>query len=196
MGEEQIAPLCPYDATGAPVDDTSATSPPCGCLARSDREPSPTRPPDDLLGSQPEPGEAAVKAPADPQPPTGDPRRPLKLVLHLQPICAAGYRALLALGTDGCDPLLRAAEVADLAAALAEIPQLVAEAEARWQAQPRYPGASPKARTAATPSRARATRPARVASEACEAAMGASAAKVAGEPTSKPAPAGQLTLFG
>src|SRR5207248_3040411 len=52
-------------------------------------------------------------------------------------------RALLALGSDGCDPLLRAADVADLAGALEEVPGLLAEAEGRWRLQPRYPAAAP-----------------------------------------------------
>ena len=54
-----------------------------------------------------------------------------------------GYRALIALGSDGCDPLLRAADVPDVAGALQEVPGLLAEAEGRWQLQPRYPAAAP-----------------------------------------------------
>src|SRR5947209_6051385 len=69
-------------------------------------------------------------------------RRTLKLVLTLQPREPVGYRALVALGTDGCDPLLRSLEVEALATILDTIPTLIAEAEAQWAAQPRYPAAA------------------------------------------------------
>jgi hypothetical protein len=39
---------------------------------------------------------------------------------------------VLTLGADGCDPLLRAVDAADLPAALEEVPALLADAEARW----------------------------------------------------------------
>lgn len=63
-------------------------------------------------------------------------RRPLKLVLTLRPLDDGGYRALIALGADGCDPLLHAAPAPDPAGALALVPPLLAEAEARWGAAP------------------------------------------------------------
>ena len=66
-------------------------------------------------------------------------RTGVKLVIRLHPDASAGYRALLALGADGCDPELRAAAVPDLLAALDEVPALLADAEARWHARPRYP---------------------------------------------------------
>ena len=71
------------------------------------------------------------------------PRCVLKLVVSLRPGNAMGYRALIALGSDGCDPLLRAADVADLVGALEAVPGLLAEAEGRWELQPRYPATSP-----------------------------------------------------
>ena len=71
------------------------------------------------------------------------PRRALKLVVSLRPGNAMGCRALIAVGSDGCDPLLRATDVADLAGALEEVPGLLAEAEGRWELQPRYPAAAP-----------------------------------------------------
>jgi hypothetical protein len=78
------------------------------------------------------------------------PRRALKLVVSLRPGNVVGYRALIALGSDGCDPLLRAADVADLTGAMEEVPGLLAEAEGHWQLQPRYPAAAPaKSRPAA-----------------------------------------------
>ena len=49
------------------------------------------------------------------------------------------YDATLAVGADGCDPQFRSVVATALAGALDEVPALVAEAEARWQAQPRYP---------------------------------------------------------
>jgi hypothetical protein len=72
-------------------------------------------------------------------------RRSLKLVLTLTPTQTVGYRALLALGADGCDPVLRSVEVADLPAAFQEIAALVAAAEARWQIQPRNPASTKRA---------------------------------------------------
>jgi hypothetical protein len=76
-------------------------------------------------------------APAPPMGPTESPLRTLKLVLTLTPVQTAGYRALLALGTDGCDPVMRSVEVADLSAAFQEMAALIAAAEARWRMQPR-----------------------------------------------------------
>jgi hypothetical protein len=109
-----------------------------------------------------EPPDTDAGVPAPPQPPTATvagaapthetaepaaggtpPRRALKLVVSLRPGNARGYRALIALGTDGCDPLLHAADVADLVGALEEVPGLLAQAEGRWQLQPRYPAAAP-----------------------------------------------------
>ena len=71
-------------------------------------------------------------------------RRRIKLVLTLEPDATSGYRALLATGSDGCDPLLRCIEVPDVVTALREAQALVEEAEARWRHQPRFPPAQPK----------------------------------------------------
>lgn len=93
--------------------------------------------------------DAAAPAPSPARP-------PLKLVVLLQPE-GDGFRALLSLGREGCDPELRSARVDDLAAALDEVPALLAEAEARWASQPRFPSAAkPRAsagavRTSPTP---------------------------------------------
>jgi hypothetical protein len=77
-------------------------------------------------------------------------RRELKLVVSLRPSTTVGYGAVIALGAEGCDPLLRTTDVADLAGALEAVPGLLAEAEERWQLQPRYPTAtSPMTRPAA-----------------------------------------------
>src|SRR5262245_43644649 len=89
----------------------------------------------------PSPPAPAAETPAPPGgPPAGHPRRPQKLVVTLQPLPATvgdGYRALLAFGSDGCDPVLAVAEVDGILAAVAAVPALVAGAEERWRAQPR-----------------------------------------------------------
>lgn len=77
--------------------------------------------------------------PAGAEPAQGLARTGVKLVIRLHPDASAGYRALLALGADGCDPELRAVAVPDLLAALDEVPALLANAEARWHTRPRYP---------------------------------------------------------
>ena len=192
MGEDRLEQPRPNDAAGSNTDRSSAVDP-GGSSTRSDREPASTDEPDDAPESQGEHGGPAEEVTPN-QPRAAASRRALKLVLHFQPIGAAGYRALLALGADGCDPLLRFTEVADLAAALDEVPGLVAEAEARWQAQPRYP-APTKARPATAPSRLKAAPPA-VASEGDEPAGDASRAKPTAEPSPKSALAGQLSFFG
>ncbi len=124
-------------------------------------------------------------------------RRALKLVVSLRPGGAMGYQAVLALGADGCDPLLHAADVGDLAGALEEVPGLLAQAEGRWELQPRYPAAPPAKTRPAAASRAPTPRqgPPR-----CEAR--ATPAEPSPAPTSSypPAPASsqadQLALFG
>jgi hypothetical protein len=67
------------------------------------------------------------------------PRRGLKLVVTLRPTQEPGYRALLALGADGCDPVLHLAMVDGLPAALDRVPALLDVAEARWRVRPRNP---------------------------------------------------------
>ncbi|MGD9889893.1 MAG: hypothetical protein AB7U18_01190 [Dehalococcoidia bacterium] len=67
------------------------------------------------------------------------PSRALKLVMTVQPRAEEPIAVLLAVGADGCDPLIRSIAVDDLHAALAALIELVAEAEARWADQPRYP---------------------------------------------------------
>jgi hypothetical protein len=119
-------------------------------------------------------------------------RRTLKLVVTLRPDERAGYRAILALGAEGCDPLLRSAEAADLPAALDEIPALLVEAEARWQEQPRNRPAQPP------PAKARPGASGRQAVSRREPAPAAPLAPDEYAPASdeQPAGAGQLSLFG
>lgn len=105
--------------------------------------------------ARPEPGPAAPPE-TDGLPPARQAAPPpvaaaptLKLVVQLLPAGEGGTsRALLSLGRDGCDPELRAVEADDLAAALDEVPALLADAEARWSTQPRYPSAPPARRPA------------------------------------------------
>jgi hypothetical protein len=138
-------------------------------------------------------------APDTPTPDAASARRGMKLVVTLRQDDGGAYRAVLALGADGCDPLLRAADVDDLPAALDEVPALLAEAQARWAEQPRNPAARP-----ARPSRAAANR-APAAAPAPAAVTPAATAAPAAPPTgnrppaataAQPAGPGQLTLFG
>lgn len=134
------------------------------------------------------------------------PRRPLKLVLTLTPADGPGYRAVLALGTAGCDPLLCTADVAGPDAALDEIRCLLADAEAWWQTSPRYPAAGPPSRSRAAASRAPAPAPAAVTPPTespdvgpLPAAPAPAGPAVASHPAPTPSPKsrpGQLSLFG
>src|SRR5437762_8087794 len=99
-----------------PVDATEARPPDAD-------EPAPPQPPTATVAETAPTHETAGPAAG------GAPlRRALKLVVSLRPGNAMGYRALIALSTDGCDPLLHAADVADLVGALEEVPGLLAEA--------------------------------------------------------------------
>lgn len=134
----------------------------------------------------------AGSATADETPPPPGPRRGLKLVVWLRPEGAADYRAVLALGADGCDPLLRSAGVSDLQAALDEVPGLLAEAEARWAGQPRNPAARPARAARGAPRQRPPTAPP---APALANPATAESAPPAADPH-EPAPAGQLSLFG
>ena len=112
-------------------------------------------------------------------------RRSLKLVLSLTARDAGGYGTLMAVGGEDCDPLLRSVIVEDVAAALAELASLVAEAQARWQIQPRNP-AVPKKSGGASGRRPSTQQ------------LPSDQSQVPGResPDPEPVPAGQLTLFG
>lgn len=116
----------------------------------------------------------------------------LKLVVTLQPGEGQAYRAILALGADGCDPLLRCLEAETLPAILAAVPALLTEAEARWAVQPRYPT------TTSTKAKPRAAPPSPVTAPTSTTAPGDAAAspETPTPPPPAPAPAGQLSLFG
>jgi hypothetical protein len=100
-----------------------------------------------------EPAESADNT--APESATPLPRRALKLVVTLRPDDGAGYVVVLALGADGCDPLLRATRAQDLPSALEEVPALLAAAESRWQVAPRYPATTGGSTRSGAPPRAR-----------------------------------------
>ncbi|GEM_PF-6467804 len=95
----------------------------------------PDQPPTDLDGEASESSKtvATPGIPVPAAPPGADaPRRVLKLVLTLKPGDGPGaMRVVMALGAEGCDPLLRSEEVENLQAALDLVPGVLAEAEAR-----------------------------------------------------------------
>jgi hypothetical protein len=145
---------------------------------------------DGAPAAEPAPGQGAAPPDAGPAAePAAPERRALKLVVSCRPE-AGVYRVLLALGAEGCDPLFRTATADGLQAALDGVPALLAEAEERWRAQPRYP--------AATRPRPTATRPR---AESTPAGGTASQAPAQGSPPARPAPApkdppaGQMALF-
>jgi hypothetical protein len=115
------------------------------------------------------------------QPP---PRRALKLVITVSAGDADGQRAVLAVGSEGCDPLVRVIELGGMEAALAGVPALLAEAEARWQVQPKYPEAN---RVAPSANRSPRTAPPRAPMSTTSSPSSASAPDSTGP--------GQLTLF-
>ena len=134
------------------------------------------------------------------------PRRSLKLVVTLTPAEAGQYRATLALGADGCDPVLRSVTVSALSEALDQVPNLVEEAQAHWRLHPRNPTTVPATRrTAATRTRSGSTAADAQAAEREPrdppdpgADAESSPSRPATNPVSVPArPTGdQLTLFG
>ena len=119
----------------------------------------PDQPPTELDGEAPESQQTAA-TPGIPVPaaPSGAdaPRRTLKLVLTLKPGDGpSAIQVIMAIGAEGCDPLLWSGEVEDLQAALDPVPGLLAEAEARWQSQPRYPRVPPRTGAGAASSRSK-----------------------------------------
>lgn len=129
----------------AVADERAATDAPAQPVStQGDQDPTTSSDAPAKAATSPE----AVAAPVE------VPRRDLKLVLTLQPKSDPGYHALLALGAEGCDPLFRSLDVDSLPAVLDEVPALVAEAQAHWQSQPRYPKATPPARPTTAPKRA------------------------------------------
>lgn len=144
----------------------------------------------------------AIAAPGDaPVPPPA--RRALKVVLTLQPDGPDTYRALIGVGADGCDPHFAAAgPPLSLTETLAAVPAIVATAEARWQAAPRYaaatrptPAPTPvKGTTAARSGAAKATKPGNTGAGATPTTAPTTPEQ---PPTpAKPAAKQQISLFG
>ncbi len=129
--------------------------------------------------SPPQAGAPSESRPSDPPP-----RRALKLVITVSAGDAEGQRAVLALGSEGCDPVLRVIEPGGMQAALQAAPAFLAEAEARWQRHPQYPAANRAALSTDRPTKAPAPR------------TTASMSTPPGPSTAPSSPGpGQLTLF-
>lgn len=134
-----------------------------------------------------EPADEETAAPAASGPSAAS-SRTLRLALTLHPV-ETGYRALLAVGADDCDPLLQQVEV-DGWPALAEALQDLTDAAAiRWREQPRNPALTlpPKPTPTAKHTTGRATE-------------ARTSGPVAGDGETPPAvedtaPSGQLALF-
>ena len=82
---------------------------------------------------------------------TSEPRQPsdeLKVVLTVK-----GTRAIVGIQSPDCDPIFTTVE-GDLAAVLSQVPALVEAANAKWDANPRYPKAElPEPPPSAAPAR-------------------------------------------
>jgi hypothetical protein len=166
-----VDPLSPPEADDALSDMEADDSRTIGAPA-----PSPD-------GDVPTQAEAADGSPV--QPPVAEAApRPLKLVVTVSRDGDGGRRAVLALGSDGCDPLLRVIEAGELEDALQVVPELLAEAEARWQLQPRYPVASPTTPVANWSARTQSPR-----------ASSATEPEQTGSPAPRSAEPDQMTLF-
>jgi hypothetical protein len=192
----------PSEIAAQPVDA-------CGCVPPPARPTTPVVETERREAARPD-STQTVTEPAGSAPPTAveAPGRALKIILALRPAAGSetpAYRALLAVGAEGCDPLFRSVEVEGLPAALGEVPGLVADAEDRWRSRPRYPATARREAKAAAP-RSRpgpAERPAPPAAATDqhgatepESADAAAAPRPAPSPARKPAPADQLSLFG
>lgn len=117
--------------------DTVSPSDACGCAHQPAARAAPANVVDAEEGQSPETQLAPTTPDSDlPEPPV----RTVKLVALLRRT-DDGYRAQLAVGTDGCDPVMRVMEVSDVSSALVALEAVLAEGEVRWQAQPRYPSA-------------------------------------------------------
>lgn len=133
-------------------------------------------------------------------------RRTLKLVLTLAPAEAGHYRAALAIGAEGCDPLLHSMRVSALVDALEQVPTLVDEAEAHWRLYPRNPTSVRAPSQQPGPKRGRVSSSPLVSMATEPPPEIPSDVQVEGEPIPMPATApvtaptrptgGQLTLFG
>ena len=85
-------------------------------------------------------------------------RRALRLAVTLNPT-DDGYHALLAVGADDCDPVLRHAEVDGWPALAEALHALADDAEAQWRTQPRNPTLTPVPKPSPRSERQPATEP-------------------------------------
>ena len=149
---------------------------------------------------QPAQNDTAVPFPQAPLP-AQRPERTLKVVLTLQPRDDVHYRALIALGADGCDPVLHTLDGQGLPGILAAIPDLLVRAEAHWAVHPRYPTvptppkATAKSATAAKPSSTQAEQAAVHGNDA-HPPHPTPTSVLDADPPGETDSAGQLTLFG
>ena len=149
---------------------------------------------DEQIPPAPRPGDGPAEASSPASAPIERPRRSIKVILRLQPSDGPGYRVLLAVGADGCDPLYRTLDVDDLQSALAAIPEFVTNAEERWQHAPRYststmPSRSKRRATASGEPEAPVPPP------APPVTVDNGPASPTPRTTAKPVPADQLPLF-
>lgn len=137
-----------------------------------------------------EPADEEASAPSPSPASSAAPSRTLRLALTLQPM-EQGYRALLAVGADDCDPLLQRVEVDGWPALADALYDLADAAMIRWRDQPRNPTVTPPPpKPAPSPKRssARATAP-----SSAEPATSDGETDPAAEGAETPS--GQLTLF-
>lgn len=165
----------------------------CGCIGAAP-PPSADAPSTPPTTSDPPTSAGPAVATAIDLPSTADmPRRPLKLVVTVQPVADGGYHAVLALGSEGCDPLIRVLDATDLPTVLNAVPTLVAEAHARWQTQPRHPSVRPATR--AKPTKEEPAAAPSVSADRAETAPVQPTPPVPPTTSAKPS-SGQLSLFG
>ncbi|HEU5424092.1 MAG TPA: hypothetical protein VFU72_11165 [Nitrolancea sp.] len=119
------------------------------------------------------------------------------MLLTLRPDGPTGYRALVGVGTAGCDPHLATIEATGtLAAVLNAVPEIVAAAETRWRATPRYPTVlRPAVLATVAPTKASSHPKAAVTKATGVAGAGIDSATPDSSPA-KPAATTQISLFG
>ncbi|MFN8475519.1 MAG: hypothetical protein U0822_25270 [Anaerolineae bacterium] len=127
---------------------------------------------------EPQTDQANVETPPAP-PAEVQAQRALRFAVTLHPT-DDGYHALLAVGADDCDPVLRHADVDGWPALAEALHALADDAEAQWRTQPRNPTLAP----ALKPSPRSERQPASPPVEPGEPA-----------PTAVPAGSSQMTLF-
>lgn len=120
--------------------------------------------------------------------PAPDARWTLRLAMTLHPV-EGGYRALLAVGADDCDPLMQHVEVAGWPALAQALQDLTDAAAIRWHDQPRNPSVTPIPKPTPTPKRS--------GGQAAEASTGSPSRRDDETPAAEDddAPSGQLALF-